>query len=292
MEKYLVFKNLIQNLVFSVVFLNISVNAFALAGRQLENDKKTSSELVVRHVLNMQQPPFINLTPSRPTVVQFPSEVSNCIIKSDLVSISYGNGVSQNNSSSTNFGSESKSRTKEGEKSTSNISGTIYSSVTLSVKQIDNFTYEDLINTPETYMICSIRANPSDKFCEGYNDNQNTYCYVTVGIRVSDPNYYNAIVYLDKPGSVSALAPLPERRNTAFSNNFKSNDFRRDIDEKIHKNNINPIELPQINTNTKSVIVRKTVPTKNLDFKIKPLPKNSFNDDRALGLQADIAMKK
>ena len=296
MEKYLVFKNSIHNLLFSYFFLSVSTNAFALAGIQLENDQKTSSELVVRHVLDMQQPPFINLTPSRPTIVQFPSEVSNCVIKSDLINITYGNGegISQNASVSSGADSKPQSGGNTQNSSPPSSGSAIYSSVTLSVKTNENFTYEDLLNTPETYMICSIRSNPSDSFCEGYSENQNTYCYVTVGVKVSDPYYYNAIVYLDKPGSASALPPLPERKKHSISNNFKTKEPMNDFELKAHPENVEPIVLPKIQNEKKAVIVKK-LRNKNendSDFKIMPLPKDSFKEDRTLGLQADNSKSK
>jgi len=307
MEKYLVSKNSIHNLIFSLLFLSTPISAFALAGRQVENDQKTSSELVVRHMLDMQQPPFINLTPSRPTIVQFPSEVSNCVVKSDLINITYGNGegISQNSSASSGLSSsdsklQSGANTQNFSSGSSSGSNAIYSSVTLSVKTNDKFTYEDLLNTPETYMICSIRTAPSDSFCEGYNESQSAYCYVTVGVKVSDPTYYNAIVYLDKPGSVSSLPPLPERRKHFISNNLNSKETVNDLeldpptDKKPHlKNeNIKPLLLPKREENKKPVLVKKSDKKIDSDFKITPLPRNYFKQDESLGLQADNTQAK
>jgi hypothetical protein len=261
MEKYLLFKNLTLNLAFKIAFLSVPLASWALAGRQAENGPQTSSQLTVRHVLDMQRPPFINLTPSRPTIVQFPAEVSNCVIKSNLISLTYGNGEGAQQSGNTTQTSGTNS---------------IYSAVTLSVQSVENFTYDDLINTPETYMICSIRSNKSDSFCAGYDNNQSTYCYVTVGIKIEDTNHYNAIVYLDKPGSVSALPPIPSK-------------LSRDSTE------FDPVILPHKNEEQirkKAIIVKKSDPESEPSFKIIPLPKNQFKDDRSLGLKADMALNE
>ena len=280
MAKYLSFKILIQISLISSTFFMMG-NGFALAGKQIDNQEETSSEIVVRHVLDLEHPPFVHLTPSRPTIVQFPSEVSNCTIKSDLVAITYGNGVGTSQSTQNQSQPSDKTSTKKGENS-----ALIYSAVTLSVKSLSNFNYEDLLNTPETYMICSIVSNPSDTFCEAYSDQQNTYCYVTVAVRISEPNLYNAIVYLDKPGSPSALAPFPEKKLSASKDKWNKIDKKKnELNSKFE--NLDPVIIPSEEKRDNSLLVKKEKTKKEDEFKLEPLPRSSFVTDRILGIKAD-----
>ena len=67
-----------------------------------------------------------------------------------------------------------------------------------------------------------------------------------------------------------------------------------DFELKAHPENVEPIVLPKIQNEKKAVIVKK-LRNKNendSDFKIMPLPKESFKEDRTLGLQADNSKSK
>ncbi len=246
----------------SVLILILTVfkalNIYALTGAPATENTLVSSQFAVRNILSNDNIPVINVTPARPTLVQFPEELSNCSGASKIIKLDYGDASVTSNSLSLQ-----SNQNMQGQAQTENKSAATYSAVILTValgnsesnqSGQNNFTFEDLKEMPVTWYICRMKRQKTDTFCQAYLNNNEPYCWVAIAVRIVDPIYTNGIVILEKPNGVNSLVKPEQLEGVPFVNTFLDKKTN-----KIHEGRsiIDKIKSKKESENKKPVIMRK-----------------------------------
>ncbi|BBH54632.1 hypothetical protein [Fluviispira sanaruensis] len=247
----------------SVLILILAVfnalNIYALTGAPATDNTLVSSQFAVRNVLsNDNNIPVINVTPSRPTLVQFPEELSNCSGASKIIKLDYGDASVTSNSLSLQSNQNMQAQTE-------NKSAATYSAVILTValgnsegnqSGQNNFTFDDLKEMPVTWYICRMKRQKTDTFCQAYLNNNEPYCWVAIAVRIVDPIYTNGIVILEKPNGVNSLVKPEQLEGVPFVNTF--------LDKKTNKIHEGKSIIDKIKSKKESEF-KKPVITKKVD---------------------------
>ncbi len=219
MGRYLKLKVLIP-----IFLVSNHLDCFAEIGVPAHNGPKLSKQFAVRNIIDDENIPVINVTPSRPTVVQFPAEIALCQSVSSFIQIGYadagGTVVQQTPGSGNSFSSVI---------------------VTVSASEDKKLTFDDLKSADGTWMLCKMRREKSDTFCQAYNSNED-YCWVAVGIQIVDPKFTNGIVILEKPNKSDSIVQLSDEIPYARtfldknqSKNIKNNMSKKEKDKDFKK---------------------------------------------------------
>lgn len=256
MEKYLKLLVLILNLV-ACKFI------YPLTGTPAPNGPIVSSQFAVRNVLSDDNIPVVNITPSRPTLVQFPSEISNCTGASKNIKLSYADATA-----TTGMMSQSSNSSNNQTQPQKEIGGSAFSAVFLTVDLSGNTgqkdengnnssnssaSFDDLKATPTSWYLCRMKREKIDTFCVAYNENSEPYCWVSFAVRIVDPEFTNGIVILDKPNGQNNLISPEQLEGVPFVNTFLNRNTR-----KIHEGNSN---FP-VNKSLPVNKIKKPIPTK------------------------------
>lgn len=242
-----------------ILILTVFNYVHALTGTSSSNGPIVSVQFAVRNVLSDDNIPVVNATPSRVTLVQFPSEIAQCNGASRFIKIKYADATAT--TGSIQSGSTSSAQQSQTD---SSASGSAVSSVFISVELQDvgqssqgavSTTFEQLKDTPATWFLCRMKRAKSDTFCTAYN-NSEPYCWVSFAVRIVDPEYTNGIVILEKPNGTNELISPEQLSGIPFVHTFleKKSKLNNDIKDEIRKKP-SPFH-PETKKNTTSVIVK------------------------------------
>lgn len=218
------------------LFLNlIHSNSYSIdvlpQGKLIRRSNPISQTPTVQMYFDPNRPPVIFVTPGRPTVVQFPSEVRSCISASSLISITYADKTSQSS---------------DAEKSSEAwFSAVIFN--TGSIVQTGQISADDLLKIPETAITCQIRiASPDSQLEE-------TYTWQTIGVKISNEKNTHFVVYLLNQNSKNSSKTLPSEEELinigAKSVNFS--DFKND---KINKQKDDLVVAKSMGSNEQNLL--------------------------------------
>ncbi len=167
---------LINSITFGVQAIDV-----APKGKLIRKSPFVSKNPTVQMYFDENNTPVVNVTPGRPTVVQFPTEVRSCATASALIKITYADKTSPN----TQGGSGGTTTTTTGE--TSWYSAAI---VNVDMKSIENLSTDKILKMPSTVLTCQLRISSPDSI------NPNSYTWESVGIKISNPEDTYLVVYL------------------------------------------------------------------------------------------------
>ena len=166
-------------------FLLISTNIFAhdveTEGELVSGFPEISENPTVKMYLNPKYPPVVNITPGRPTILQFPNEIAICESANNLISFVYSD--KKNSSAST---------------SSSNLNDNVesYSAVTITVNpdQIIKLSTSQMLKMSSLVINCKVRISNPDTITNA------SYAWRIVAVKIVEPKYTHLIVHLlDRP---------------------------------------------------------------------------------------------
>lgn len=172
-------------LLFALLILLKALEAHSIdvmpQGKFIKKSQHISENPTVQMYFDANKPPVVNVTPGRPTVVQFPSEVRSCISATNLITVTYGDKV-------TNSSAQNK------ESSDSWYSAAILNADGNAV-QSQKITSQDLLKIPATAITCQIRVSSPD------SERTDSYTWQTIGVKIARPEETYFVVYLLNNGT-------------------------------------------------------------------------------------------
>ncbi len=165
--------------------LLISTNIFAhdveTEGELVSGFPEISENPTVKMYLNPKYPPVVNITPGRPTILQFPNEIAICESANKLIAFVYSDKKNSSaNASSSNLNDNVES----------------YSAVTITVNpdEINKLSTFQLLKMSSLVINCKVRISNPDTITNA------SYAWRIVAIKIVEPRYTHLIVHLlDRP---------------------------------------------------------------------------------------------
>lgn len=166
---------------FLLINLFYIANLFAIdvetEGDLVSGFPEISENPTVRMYLNPKYPPVVNITPSRPTILQFPNEIAICQSASKLIKLVY---------------SDKKNGGEESKESNNSESIEAYSSVTVTVspEEIAKLTVSQLLKLSGLVISCKIRTTTAN------NTSGASYAWKIVAVKIVEPKFTHLVVHL------------------------------------------------------------------------------------------------
>lgn len=167
----------------------VLINSLFISTYVFANDVEAEGELIsgfpevsenptVRMYLNPKFPPVVNITPGRPTIMQFPNEIAHCDSANKLVTFVYSDKKTDANATNLNDTVES------------------YSSVTVTAnpEEISKLSSSQLLKLDGLTVTCKVRISNPDTLTNA------SYAWRIVAIKIVGPKHTHLVVHLlDRP---------------------------------------------------------------------------------------------
>lgn len=169
----------------------VLINSLFISTYVFANDVEPEGELIsgfpevsenptVRMYLNPKFPPVVNITPGRPTIMQFPNEIAHCDSANKLITFVYSDKKTDSNAN------------------TSNLNDTVesYSSVTVTAnpEEISKLSSSQLLKLDGLTVTCKVRISNPDTLTNA------SYAWRIVAIKIVGPKHTHLVVHLlDRP---------------------------------------------------------------------------------------------
>ncbi len=165
-------------------------------GKLITNFPEITENSTVRMFLNSKITPIINITPGRPTIVQFPEEIRTCVNTNKMIKVDYGD-----KSGSSSQGGDTKNNNSEW-----------YSSAIFNVnpEAIKSVPVNKILDIPVIIVVCKVRVSEPD------STNNESYSWQAVGIKFVKPEETYFVVYLLKNNGKSTESLLSEKEIEKF----------------------------------------------------------------------------
>lgn len=188
-------------LLFALLILLEALEAHAIdvmpQGKFIKKSQSISENPTVQMYFDANKPPVVNVTPGRPTIVQFPSEVRACISASSLITVGYGDKTGKDQGSS--------------EVTHDNWYSAVILNADGAAIQAQKANISQLLQMPATGVTCQLRVSSPD------STRTDAYTWETIGVKIEEPKNTYFVVYLLNPGQ-ETTSGLPSESDLIKSN--------------------------------------------------------------------------